>query len=185
MSEKISNQSSLLLNGFVHILILFLFLTLLYFIVISPLIEKSFNSEIENNIKPPLSKSIKKIPESVRKDISEALDVKIDDKKVIDKLIEKYSETDKIKVEHNRWVKITSITVISIIFLGLLISVIVIKNGCNKEVGIFDIVKENIITFFFIGIVEYLFFMKIASKFVPAPPSLLVNSLLDTFKNKL
>jgi len=149
------------------------------------LIEKSFNSEIENNIKPSLSKVIKKIPEDVRKEISKAINTEIDDKTIIDKLIEKYSKTDKLKAEHNKWVKITSISVISIIFFGLILSLIIIKHGCNKEVGIFHILKENIITFLFVGIVEYLFFMTIASKFVPAPPSLLVNSLFETFKKKL
>ena len=36
-----------------------------------------------------------------------------------------------------------------------------------------------------IGIVEYVFFTRVALKFVPAPPSLLVNSLIKKFKETM
>jgi len=44
------------------------------------------------------------------------------------------------------------------------------------------ILLENVITFFFIGIIEIVFFLNIALKFVPAPPSLIITSLLSSLK---
>jgi hypothetical protein len=44
---------------------------------------------------------------------------------------------------------------------------------------------ENVIIFACVGVIEYLFFTKVALKFVPAPPSLLVTSLINKFKETI
>jgi hypothetical protein len=53
---------------------------------------------------------------------------------------------------------------------------------CNKCTGVVGILKENIITFMFVGLVEYLFFTQIAFKYIPAPPSTMVSTLVNAFK---
>jgi hypothetical protein len=47
-----------------------------------------------------------------------------------------------------------------------------------------ELLLENIITFLFVGIVEVIFFLNIALKYVPLPPSLIFTSFIDALKNK-
>lgn len=47
------------------------------------------------------------------------------------------------------------------------------------------ILLENIITFIFVGIVEIIFFLNIALKFIPTPPSLIFKSLIESLKKNL
>lgn len=54
--------------------------------------------------------------------------------------------------------------------------------GSISITEVWHIFLENIITFIFVGIVEVIFFLNIALKFVPAPPSLIFTSLLSAIK---
>jgi hypothetical protein len=44
---------------------------------------------------------------------------------------------------------------------------------------------ENIITFIFVGAIEVTFFLKIASQYVPAPPSLIYTSFFDAMRKNI
>lgn len=44
---------------------------------------------------------------------------------------------------------------------------------------------ENIITFIFVGLIEILFFLNVALKFVPTPPSLIVTSFINSLNELL
>ena len=48
-----------------------------------------------------------------------------------------------------------------------------------------DTFIENIVTFIFVGVIEFWFFTNVASKFIPAPPSILFTSLLNSLKKYL
>jgi hypothetical protein len=64
-----------------------------------------------------------------------------------------------------------------ILFLIYLIKSKSIDNG-----QIINIFIENILTFLFVGIIEFLFFKNIIMKYVPIEPSLLIKSFLDSFQ---
>ena len=104
---------------------------------------------------------------------------------IIDTLILKYSSPSDIVIDHNKWVKFLSIILIVFLIIGLIVTIIILQFSCNKCTGINSIILENIITFIFIGIVEYLFFTKVAFKYVPSPPSTLVTSLFKGFSDNL
>ena len=104
---------------------------------------------------------------------------------IVDQVLNNLSDETPVIKEHNKWITGTAIAIISILIIGVIIYVNTLSYTCCKEMNIGYIIKENIITFIFIGIVEYLFFTQIAFKYVPAPPSTLVNSLIDNFKESL
>jgi hypothetical protein len=52
----------------------------------------------------------------------------------------------------------------------------------SDVVGVFT---ENIITFIFVGVIEVWFFMNVAFKYVPAPPSIIFVSLFNSLKSYL
>jgi hypothetical protein len=103
----------------------------------------------------------------------------------IDKLVKKYEEPSEYVEEHNRWVKLSAMAVALVGVVILALVMYILYNMCGQCVPIRDILIENSIVFAFVGMVEYIFFTTVAMKFVPAPPSLLVTSLINKFKTSL
>ena len=60
-----------------------------------------------------------------------------------------------------------------------------VKISCGSCVNITKLIIENVLTFAFVGCIEYWFFMTYAAKFIPAPPSLLMRTAIDTIKTLL
>jgi hypothetical protein len=78
----------------------------------------------------------------------------------------------------------------NIIFVNVLIFIILIlftfimvKSNILTYTQMSHVILENCITFFFVAIIEVLFFTNIASKFIPALPSTIFTSLLTSLKN--
>lgn len=191
-SYKTSKSINLIINIILHVLILFSFLTILYFAVIAPLEQKSFEDEIKNQIKSSLTKQLNDFKDNSEytKQMCDIINTKITDEKgnevlVTDQIINNLSNKSPVITEHNKWITGTAIAIISILMIGVIIYVNTLSSTCCKQMNIGYIIKENIITFIFVGIVEYLFFTQIAFKYVPAPPSTLVNSLINNFKDSL
>lgn len=191
-SYKSSNTLNLIINITLHVLILFSFLTVLYFTVIAPLEKNSFEDEIKNQINSSLVEQLTDMKENSKytKDLCDIVNAKIKDDNgdevlIVDQILNNLSDETPVIKEHNKWITGTAIAIISILMIGVIIYVNTLSYTCCKQMNIGYIIKENIITFIFIGIVEYLFFTQIAFKYVPAPPSTLVNSLIDNFKESL
>ena len=194
-SYELSHTITLTINVVLHVLILFAFLTVLYFFIIAPLEKKSFNDEISKEVKTNLTSQLDKMRKDLKK-TNEVLDTEINNIVnfytetnedgspiyVIDELIEQASEESSEITEHNRWITLLATSIIIILTFGIIIYVNTLSGTCCKKTNIGSIVKENIITFIFVGLVEYVFFTQVAFKYVPAPPSVLVTSLIDKFK---
>jgi len=182
-SNNISEYFSIGINGIFHVLILFTFLTILFFTLVSVLEKKAFDTEIEEQIDNSMDGMFSSLTPEDKYIISEVINTDVGGgKSPIDVAIEKYSTPSEVVVEHNKWVKISAITIILIILLIVVLIVSVLYFSCGKKTGVVDIATENVITFAFVGLVEYLFFTHIAFKYIPAPPSTMVTSLITTFK---
>jgi steroid 5-alpha reductase family enzyme len=182
--EKISDFFSVTINGILHILILFTFLTILFFTLVASLEKSSFENEmtkeINNSVKSMSSNLSAEDKEQVSKFVNQP--VNENGQTTLDIGIDRYSKPSDFIIEHNKWVKITAISVILVVLLCILIIIFVLSYSCNKCTGITSIIKENVVTFMFVGLVEYLFFTQIAFKYVPTPPSTMITSLIDSFK---
>ena len=62
-------------------------------------------------------------------------------------------------------------------------SLLVTKSITYGEIG--HVFMENILTFTFVGMIEIMFFIKIASKYIPAPPSLVYKAFLESMKKNI
>jgi len=164
------------INIIIHIVILFTFLTVFYFLFASNLAREHFNDEIEKLIKSNINNFTDKLTLEQRNILKIVLNYDY-------KLKNRYSMPDAYVEEHNRWIKNSAIELIvySIILLVVVLSIIYYKTPGV----IINMLVENIIIFIFIGIVEYFFFMNVALKYVPASPSLLVRTLLTKFKESI
>jgi len=92
-------------------------------------------------------------------------------------------DTNREKINTIVFKNITFINVLLFVFL-ILVTFILVKSKILTFTEIKHVLLENCITFFFVGIVEILFFLNIASKFIPAPPSTIFTSLLSNLQSQ-
>jgi len=72
---------------------------------------------------------------------------------------------------------------IFIYIILILFTIVLFKTGNLNFNEVKHTLIENSITFFFVGIIEVLFFMNIALKYIPAPPSIIFTSLIANLKS--
>jgi uncharacterized membrane protein YqhA len=175
-----SDDLTFTINVVVHVLILFTFLTMFFVFFVSKLTKEMFEKEISHLIGDNVGDLVDKLDEETKQNL------KLFTKVIpLDKLVKKFEEPSEYVLEHNRWVNLSAIAIaiVGVVVLGLVLYIL--YNTCGQCVPLRHILMENAIVFACVGVVEYLFFTRIALKFVPAPPSLLVSSLINKFKNSV
>lgn len=178
--RPVSPRFSFNINVFVHVIILFTFLTAFFILFVSKLTKEMFEKEISHLIEQNIDKLVHGLDNETKQNLILFTRVM-----PLDKLIKKYEEPSEYVLEHNKWVQLSAIalSIIGICILALVMYIV--YNSCGQCAPLKHIFMENVIVFACVGVVEYLFFTKVALKFVPAPPSLLVNSLINKFKETM
>ena len=166
------------LDVMVHVLILFTFLSLFFFMYVSKIESKAFQSEIGDN----LETSLIKILDKNRKDVLPTINRSRSDLTRLEKI---YASPLSYSQEKNKLIKISAAFIGVLLLCTILSIVFTMKFECGKDSDIWHIVIENIIVFIFIGIVEYWFFTNVAMKFIPTSPSLMVDTMINTVKEEL
>ena len=136
-----------------------------------------------------------KLPESVSED--DRLDVKIplklDTNKLtlkntlkklpLDRLVKLYSKPNEvIKKSNQNLVNMMIFTIVSfiIIFIGVCL---ILYFSCGLKTPITFLIIENLIIFLFIGAFEGYFFFTVGIKYIPVPPSFMINRIYDNIKS--
>lgn len=178
--KPVSARFSFSINVFAHVIILFTFLTAFFILFVSKLTKEMFEKEISHLIEQNIDKLVHGLDNETKQNLMLFTRVM-----PLDKLIKKYEEPSEYVLEHNKWVQLSAIalSVIGICILALVMYIV--YNSCGQCAPLKHIFMENVIVFACVGVVEYLFFTKVALKFVPAPPSLLVTSLINKFKETM
>ena len=101
---------------------------------------------------------------------------------LINKYIKAYSTPNYLINVHDDDTLGFAISISSALFIISILLIIFVKYSCKDCVSVSKLVTENVITFMFVGMVEFWFFTNYAFKFVPAAPSLLISSAFDTVK---
>ena len=105
-------------------------------------------------------------------------------KDVFNKVAKEYSGEDSDIISNNRKLIIINILLILAVFIVFIIFVIYYKKN-GYEINWKHLLIENVILFALIGVVEYLFFTRVASKYIPTSASFISASLIDSVKNQL
>lgn len=159
------------LDVVLHSIILFTFLSVFYIFYIAELSKNTFDNEIKHNI-DALVKNYTQNEKNNKLLNTIPYDYLI-------QMVEK--ESDYVKIQ-NEWVYGTlkiGLIAVWIMFIGL---IILLKNKCGEEIDVISMVKNNLVTFVFIGFAEYLFFVNIATKFIPIKPSVLTDTFVSDLK---
>jgi len=169
------NNTHLILDILIHVLILFVFLSIFFFMFVSKIEKKAFKDEMGGLIE----KNITTVLDTKR---DTALPIINEIRPEINTVKQLYASPDRYGQEVNTMIKRSCIFVAAILLAIILTILIFSKDG---HLNIFGILRENIITFIFVGIVEYWFFTNIAIKFIPTTPSLMINTLYQSVDTNL
>jgi hypothetical protein len=160
-----------------HIFILSLIISLFYFLHVVDLSTRLFKLHISELIDNEMVGAIKKADKEKKiKNILKKFD--------LDGISNYYSKPNKQTENQNEWLKGITITLIVVLFLFIIGFYFVTRNFCSK-VPIGHMIKTNIIVFIAVGLVEILFFLNIGKKYIPAKPSLLMQSFIDSVEKVL
>lgn len=164
------------LDIMIHTTILFTFLATFFFLYVSKIEEKAFQSEISDLIDENLSKIVLENENLLKPIVMPA-------KPILTRLQKVYAKPDRYTTEKNRLIKLAAVFVLILLLCTIFTIVLTVKLDCGKNVNIGHIILENIIVFIFVAIVEFWFFTNIAIKYIPTSPSLMVNTLINSFKD--
>ena len=165
-------------NVLLHIFILFLILSTIFWSVISKVEKKSITDELNNNINSYFDNSDLSTKDALK-------EFATSNKDSLDFLEKLYSKPDETTQISNSWLFQTNILYIIILLVIIVTIVLVIRFVCNiKDFPLLYILRENIVIFMFVGLVEVWFFLNIGMKFIPTKPSSIItnvkNDLIET-----
>ena len=175
------NTIDILINVILHSFILFVFLSLFFFLYISKKEKEELDRQTDS-----ICERIPDILDTLKKEDKDKI---IDWKNVRQKAIEEmdYDDLDiddYIKTNNNEIKYVTIFIGGSILFLILLIY-LYYAYLLKKDIDMSYIIKENIIIFISIGIIEFLFFTKVSSKYVPILPVQISTTVLERIKENI
>jgi hypothetical protein len=173
-NKNVFRKDEWIVDIFIHVLLTITVLSIVFWIVLSKIETKSLKTEIENNIENSFSKFK---PSNVTKEVLKKLDYQ--------EMLKIYDgKPSRAVKDYNKSLLTLNVIVIIIIFISFLIICVVLKINCGKNVPVGKIILENIGLFILIGIIEVLFFIKIASKFIPVKPSYIIETLKNNIISK-
>lgn len=175
-------KTIIFVNALFHSTILFTFLAVFYMVYGSKVETKASNENFANLVSSNLKKILEKGNKETNGDLKRGLEI-LDP--IWDVLDRQYQGEDTTVETYNTWLFRSATMIAAFMLIALGIVIIVLKFSCGNcpTEFIWGILRENAIIFAGIGAVEYLFFTNVALKMIPAPPSLMVNQVVDKIKN--
>lgn len=155
--EKITHLEEFVLDAFFHIFVLCLILGMFFFFVVSKLERENLQRETKNGI----SEGLDSISVTPNPTLSSNL-------LRISNLYNSENEADEV---YNQGLINECIIVLVLLGFGLFCVWLTMKLSAHKCPNMPKIILQNLLLFGAIGVIEYLFFVNIASKFIPVMPS--------------
>jgi hypothetical protein len=168
------------INIAIHVVILFTILSVFFMMYVSKISTEALNGELKDAIDKGLDTLISNIPEDSREKV-----ISYVKKLPLDGFKRYYTGVDPFVAMYNKWLFRTNIILIISMMLAVTMGVGLLIYSCQQCIDIKHIIKENIITFIFVGIIEYVFFTKVAIKYIPSLPSTIITSAINSLKNNI
>ena len=174
------NQAHHGINMGLHICILFTFLTILFFMVISKAETKATGKELTKVVQKYIPKALNYIDKSDKK-IFQPNGIIVWDEvdNLATKLDQKYNGSDPKIAQHNKQLLIKTIIIGGILWLVLIGLIVYFTVYKKYDIQLKSILIDNFFIFTFVGIIEVLFFTNIAIKYIPVTSADMTNSLID------
>ena len=173
--KKGSETDELAFDILIHVSILALVLTVFFWTVIQPIAKRAIDKELNTGINKIFDNINIQINQSVKSAACVALK----------ELNTKYSKPDVATESKNKWLLGANIMAVCILFATLAGAWLTLFYSCKKKVSLGLLIRENILLFGIIGLVEAAFFIFAAQKFVPVPPSTMGTMFIKKMQDKL
>jgi hypothetical protein len=160
-----------------HILILFTFLTILFFTFISYKERDSITKELNKAI----SKNIPVVMDNIDK-INQKIGNKFDwgpVKDMVNKIEERYGNIPDTTIDHDKKLIKRAVIICCFLFFIIICAIVYFVVYKKMDIGLGTILLENFFIFVFIGIIEVLFFLNVALKYSPITTSDMMNQIID------
>lgn len=167
--------ASFFLNSTLHVIILLTILSLFFFLYVSKLSATIFKNELSNILSDNFIPAVRKADKDgkFRKQIQ-----KIN----LDAWIDYYKNTEEdVTTIENQWLKRSTMIVIGFLIAIFFLSVALLSLS-QEKLPILAIIRDNIILFFFVGLIEIMFFYYIARRYIPVSPSVMISTIITTLK---
>ena len=179
----VSQDAETIFNIFLHITILFGFLTSFFFIYIRKIQEETIQNLLEENINTKVSELLTRSNDLVGKITNPSDLIKW---KELHELSSKLVEQTKGKlpeIEANNkkimWYGIG----ITFMFFVMTCTAALVLHLQGKHINVIHILVENIVVFAFVGTIELIFFQTVARKYIPVMPDTVAATVLERLKH--
>uniref|UniRef100_A0A6C0I6W4 Uncharacterized protein n=1 Tax=viral metagenome TaxID=1070528 RepID=A0A6C0I6W4_9ZZZZ len=166
------NNKNYIFSIFIKVLYLFIFLSCFFYIIV----EKQVTNHLADNISNMLSDTYNK-------------NVKGDDIKKYNMLFNYYtgsnlndiSQLEDKTMRYNNLIYTLNVTFIIFLVIIPIIIYYVATFVFNKKIPIVQILIFNVILYILVGAIEYMFFIHIASKYIPVTDGDIINEIKNYF----
>lgn len=165
-----------LVDNLLHVGILFTVLTLFFKMYIGKVETKAFQTEFKHLIDQKLGTDA-----SLKRVMHSAVGKRAIQSKSFKALEAKYARPEGGVRENNKWL-FRCAFMASLGMAGMIACLLV---ASSTHVPFLALLGHNAVTFAFVGVVEALFFIRVVSKYAPAPPSLMITSAIEAMKESL
>ena len=167
---------NLVANVMLHMLLLFIILSVLFVYYISGVIKSALDKELSHSIDGVFNSA----PANYRaqfKSFSRNIS--------FDKVDTVYGIPDPVVTINNSWL-FTLMSVLTLLFCVIfLMFVVFLKIYAPEKIHLGSILKENIAIFTFIGFIEFWFFTNVATQYIPVMPSFIETQFVQDVANSL
>lgn len=174
----LTTTTTMSLNIILHMLILFTFLSIFFFRFISKVEEDIFKSSIGDLLEDAINKAVQNNKTDLIPIIQEI-------KPVLQYVQVQYASPERATLKQNIMVKFMAAFTVLLLLCMFITIVLTSTIECGHSVPLGRLVLENIIIFLFVGLFEFIFFVNIAMKYIPAPPSLLMKTIIESVNKRL
>ncbi len=178
--QKTNFKTTTFVNMIVNALILFTFLTIFYFGYASKLAESSIKDQVDNVLEDSVASGLDKANKQSNGKVHDTILVFKPQIETLKKLVTKNELATK---KHNNNLLLVSKLIIGFMVILLVTVVALLYISCEQCAPMKDLLQENIAGFVIVGLIEFVFFKYIISKYAPSLPSHLENSMLESLSN--
>lgn len=179
-----SSATVLFINVLLHAAVVFLFLSVFYATIGSTTesreTNKQFSSIITKNVSSVLNEANTKSGGVVRTALKPT-------EPILDMLERRYARPNEARETHNRWLFGTAIGGSIAAVVAIVVVLLLLKLSCGQCPSHFlwGMIAQAAAIFIVVAGVEYYFFKNIALKTIPAPPSVMVNGIIDGIRERV
>lgn len=147
----------------IHISVLSLILVTFFVFVVSVIEKKNINEQIKVFISSALDSYNPPKDPAVKAELEEV-------KNVFDNL-----DTDTADDIYNRSLIYYSIFFLVILITSTILTYVLLKYSADRNINIGKLILFNLLVFSCVGVIEFVFFLEIAEKYIPVKPSYMID----------